>query len=53
LFRSRASPGPMSGRNWIQRRINVEAIRNDPGLEQRRLRDAADQPGSGWRRSPR
>jgi homoserine O-acetyltransferase len=23
-------PGPMSGRNWIQRRINVEAIRNDP-----------------------
>lgn len=23
-------PGPMSGRNWIQRRISVEAIRNDP-----------------------
>src|SRR5205085_10681826 len=22
--------GPMSGRNWIQRRANVEAIRNDP-----------------------
>ena len=26
-----SQPGPMSGRNWIQRRINVEAIRNDPG----------------------
>jgi homoserine O-acetyltransferase/O-succinyltransferase len=25
-----SQPGPMSGRNWIQRRINVEAIRNDP-----------------------
>jgi len=23
-------PGPMSGRNWIQRRISIEAIRNDP-----------------------
>ena len=27
----------MSGRNWIQRRINVEAIRNDP-LEAQFLR---------------
>jgi homoserine O-acetyltransferase len=26
-----SQPGPMSGRNWIQRRVNVEAIRNDPG----------------------
>jgi homoserine O-acetyltransferase len=25
-----SQPGPMSGRNWIQRRINVEAIRYDP-----------------------
>ncbi len=25
-----SQPGPMSGRNWIQRRVNVEAIRNDP-----------------------
>jgi len=25
-----SQPGPMSGRNWIQRRINIEAIRNDP-----------------------
>lgn len=24
-------PGPMSGRNWIQRRVTIEAIRNDPG----------------------
>ena len=23
-------PGPMCGRNWIQRRISIEAIRNDP-----------------------
>ena len=23
-------PGPMSGRNWIHRRIAIEAIRNDP-----------------------
>ena len=23
-------PGPMSGRNWMQRRISIEAIRNDP-----------------------
>jgi homoserine O-acetyltransferase len=26
-----SQPGPMSGRNWIQRRISVDAIRNDPG----------------------
>jgi homoserine O-acetyltransferase len=26
-----SQPGPMSGRNWIQRRISIEAIRNDPG----------------------
>jgi homoserine O-acetyltransferase/O-succinyltransferase len=25
-----SQPGPMSGRNWIQRRMNIEAIRNDP-----------------------
>lgn len=25
-----SQPGPMSGRNWIQRRISIEAIRNDP-----------------------
>ena len=25
-----AQPGPMSGRNWMQRRISIEAIRNDP-----------------------
>ena len=25
-----SQPGPMSGRNWIQRKINAEAIRNDP-----------------------
>jgi len=25
-----SQPGPMSGRNWIQRRLNIEAIRNDP-----------------------
>lgn len=25
-----SQPGPMSGRNWIQRRINIEAIRSDP-----------------------
>ena len=42
-----SQPGPMSGRNWIQRRINVEAIRNDPEWNERRLRDAADQLGAG------
>ena len=25
-----AQPGPMSGRNWMQRRVSIEAIRNDP-----------------------
>ena len=25
-----SQPAPMSGRNWIQRRISIEAIRNDP-----------------------
>ena len=25
-----ALPGPMSGRNWMQRRVSIEAIRNDP-----------------------
>lgn len=25
-----SQPGPMSGRNWIQRRINIDAIRSDP-----------------------
>lgn len=25
-----SQPGPMSGRNWMQRRISIEAIRNDP-----------------------
>ncbi len=25
-----SQPGPMSGRNWMQRRIAIEAIRNDP-----------------------
>jgi homoserine O-acetyltransferase len=25
-----SQPGPMSGRNWIQRRLNIEAIRSDP-----------------------
>ena len=25
-----SQPGPMSGRNWVQRKINAEAIRNDP-----------------------
>jgi homoserine O-acetyltransferase len=25
-----SQPGPMSGRNWIQRRMNIEAIRSDP-----------------------
>ena len=25
-----SQPGPMSGRNWIQRRVSIEAIRNDP-----------------------
>lgn len=25
-----SQPGPMSGRNWLQRRISIEAIRNDP-----------------------
>lgn len=24
-------PGPMSGRNWLQRRMQIELIRNDPG----------------------
>lgn len=28
-----SQPGPMSGRNWIQRRINIEAIRSDPEWE--------------------
>lgn len=27
-------PGPMSGRNWIQRRISIEAIKNDPEWQQ-------------------
>ncbi len=27
-------PGPMSGRNWIQRRISIEAIKNDPEWRQ-------------------
>ncbi len=26
-----SQPGPMSGRNWVQRRISVDAIRHDPG----------------------
>ncbi len=25
-----SQPAPMSGRNWLQRRISIEAIRNDP-----------------------
>ena len=25
-----SQPGPMCGRNWMQRRISIEAIRNDP-----------------------
>ena len=25
-----SQPGPMSGRNWLSRRANIEAIRNDP-----------------------
>jgi len=25
-----SQPGPMSGRNWIQRRMQIESIRNDP-----------------------
>lgn len=25
-----SQPGPMSGRNWIQRRVSIEAIRHDP-----------------------
>jgi len=25
-----SQPGPMSGRNWIQRRVSIEPIRNDP-----------------------
>lgn len=25
-----SQPAPMSGRNWIQRRVSIEAIRNDP-----------------------
>ena len=27
-------PGPMSGRNWLQRRIAIEAIKNDPGWQE-------------------
>lgn len=34
-------PGPMSGRNWIQRRMAIEAIRNDPSWE-----------GGDYRRQP-
>ncbi len=30
LFPIATQPGPMSGRNWIQRRISIEAIKNDP-----------------------
>jgi homoserine O-acetyltransferase len=26
-----SQPGPMSGRNWLQRRMQIESIRNDPG----------------------
>jgi homoserine O-acetyltransferase len=41
-----SQPGPMSGRNWIQRRINVEAIRNDPAWKGG---DYEAQP-TGWTR---
>jgi homoserine O-acetyltransferase len=39
-----SQPGPMSGRNWIQRRINVEAIRNDPEWNN----GDYDKPPSNW-----
>ena len=34
-----SQPSAMSGRNWITRRVRIEAIRNDPGLERRQLRE--------------
>jgi homoserine O-acetyltransferase len=35
-------PGPMSGRNWLQRRMQIELIRNDPGWNGG---DYTEQPG--------
>ena len=47
-----SQPGPMSGRNWIQRRINVEAIRNDPEWNNGDY-DKQPSTGSASRRSRR
>jgi homoserine O-acetyltransferase len=44
-----SQPGPMSGRNWIQRKINVEAIRNDPEWMNG---DYVKQPGNWVRVAP-
>ena len=37
-----SQPIAISGRNWLSRRIAIEAIRNDPGLQRRQLHDQAD-----------
>ena len=37
-------PAEMSGRNWMMRRMIIDAIRNDPGVDERQLHQAAAQP---------
>jgi homoserine O-acetyltransferase len=36
-------PTEMSGRNWMTRRLLLDAIRNDPGVDERQLYHAATQ----------
>ena len=36
-----SQPTAMASRNWMMRRLLIETIRNDPGLQQRRLHRAA------------
>ena len=39
-------PTEMSGRNWMMRRMIIDAIRNDPGVDERQLHEAAAQPAA-------
>ncbi len=48
-----SQPVEISGRNWISRRIAIEAIRNDPDWSEGQLHDASPRTTSAPRRSPR